>query len=437
MTTATTTKDKKAKAHVTNASAVATLARAMILKTTKQRPMTAQQTTLPHVPSGSVILDTSIGGSRTADGKGFVCPGYPRRRITEIYGPESSGKTTVALTAIANVQKNGGTAMFLDFEHALHHGYAKQIGVQFEDLLLYAPDTMEDGFKMILVGIMAGVDIIVVDSVASMVPALELEKKIEDTAKIGAVAKKMSETLPKLVLWLAKYPTKGAGESKISDPERLGTALILLNQERATISTGGGHGAPEANTAGGKALKYFAYVRLRLARILSERVERKDPATGKIKKYPFGNLTSVKVIKAKADAKQGHEATIFIRYGFGIDDLYSIIMAAEANGIIKREGSKYTCAGEAFMGKDKLRAHLIANPKLAAEIKGKVVEAISSAIPTAIPDEEISDEDAMQADLSGELGDDDDDASGGTQEITIDTDDPIVEDSAEDESDGE
>lgn len=418
---------------VVGGSAVAALARAMILKTTKMKPVTEQKTTLPHIPSGSIIINTSIGGSRTADGKGFVCPGYPRRRITEIYGPESSGKTTVALTAIAEVQKKGGTAMFLDFEHALHHGYAKQIGVKFDDLLLYAPDTMEQGFKMILVGIMAGVDIIVVDSVASMVPALELEKNVDDTAKVGAVAKKMSETLPKIVLWLAKHPMKGTGESKVSDPDREGTALILLNQERATINTGGGHGAPEASTTGGKALKYFAYVRLRLARILSEKVERKDPLTGKPKKYPFGNLTSLKVVKAKADAKQGHEATIFIRYGFGIDDLYSIIMAAEANGLVKKEGAWYTFNEERYQGRDKLRAALVANPKVADELRLKVIEAISASIPTAIPDEELSEEDSMQAELEEELGVD------GTSEVTIDTDDPLseIEAAAEESAAGE
>ncbi len=395
----------------------------MILKTTKQKPVTEQKTTLPHVPSGSIIINTSIGGSRTADGKGFVCPGYPRRRITEIYGPESSGKTTVALTAIAEIQKHGGTAMFLDFEHALHHGYARQIGVKFDDsLLLYAPDHMEDGFKMILVGIMTGVDIIVVDSVASMVPKDELEKKLDDTAKVGAVAKKMSETLPKIVMWLAKHPMKGTGENKVSIPDAQGTALILLNQERATINTGGGgYGAPEANTAGGKALKYFAYVRLRLTRILSEKVERRDPVTGKAKKYPFGNLTSIKVVKAKADAKQGHEATIFIRYGFGIDDLYSIIMAAEANGLVKREGAYYTYEGERIQGRDKFRQMLLNNPKAAEALRVKVIEAISASIPTAIPDEELSEEDSMAAELEDELGED------GTTEITVESDDLVAE----------
>jgi len=419
---------KKSKAESGSANSTVALARAMILKTTKHKPITETKSTHPHIPSGSIIIDTSIGGSRTPDGKGFVCPGYPRRRITEIYGPESSGKTTVALMAVAEVQRRGGTAMFLDFEHALDPRYAAQIGVSVKDLLWQQPDTMEEGFKMILIGAMSGVDLIVVDSVASMVPKDELDKNVEDTAKVGAVAKKLAETLPKMVLWLAKYPVKGSGESKASDPDRPGSALILLNQERATINTGGGgYGAPEANSSGGKALKYFAYVRIRLARIMSEKVERRDPLTGKVKKYPFGNLTSLKIVKCKIDAKQGHEASFFIRYGYGIDDLYSIIMAAEANGVIKREGAYYTYNNERIQGRDKLRAHLLANPKLSEELRAKVIEAITAALPTAISDDELSDEDELQAELEEELGED------GTSEVTIETDDPVSEDAAEGE----
>jgi recombination protein RecA len=390
------------------------------------KPLETAVSTMPYVASGSIILDNLIGGSKTQDGKGQVCPGYPRRKITEIYGPESSGKTTVALAAAAKVQRDGGSVMFIDFEHSLHHGYAKQIGVRFDDtFILLTPNTMEDGFKDLYVGIATGVDLIIVDSVAAMVPKDELEKKIDDVAKIGAVAKKMSETLPKFVHWLAMHPQEGSGESKKPKKDAPGTALILLNQERATISSGGGHGAPEPNTAGGKALKYYAYVRLRLAKYSTESVERKDPMSGKKRKFPYGSITSVKVVKAKADAKQGFSANIFIRYGYGLDDAYSVIESGVATGVLKREGAYYSYNNERFPGRDKFRSMLLTNPNVFAEVKAKVAEAIISLAPAAIPDEDVSDEDEILADLSEAFGDDDpsDKETGEPQDTVVEADD--------------
>lgn len=399
------TKEKPAKKAPAKAPAkmnIAAMTRQLILKKTGQKPLEKSMSTLPHVPSGSIIIDNLIGGSKAQDGKGSICPGYPRRKITEIYGPESSGKTTVALAAVAKVQRAGGTAMFLDFEHALHHGYAQQIGVKFDDtFMLYAPDTMEEGFTMMLIAIMTGVDIIVVDSVAAMVPAAELDKKISDAAKVGVVAAKMAINLPKFALWLAKHPQEG-GEVKKPVKGALGTALVFLNQERAVISTGGGHG-PETNSAGGKALKFFAYYRLRLTRISSDMIERKDPLTGKKRKFPYGNQTSVKVVKAKADAKQGMSANIFIRYGYGVDDVYSVIETGVVNGLVQKEGAYYAYGGERVQSRDKFRALLLANPKLYDELKTKVVNAIVSMAPTAVADEELSEEDALLEGMESEL----------------------------------
>jgi recombination protein RecA len=401
---------------------VADLTRAMLAKSVGLKPLDTAPSTMAHVPSGTIVVDNLIGGSKAQDGKGQVCPGYPRRKITEIYGPESSGKTTLALAAVANVQRAGGTVLYLDFEHALHHGYAKQIGVKFDkSFMLVAPDTMEDGFKAMYVGLLTGVDLIVVDSVAAMVPKAEFEKKIDDAAKVGAVAKKMAETLPKFALWLMKFPAEGTGEAKKPRKDHPGTAIILLNQERASINTGGqSHGGPETNTSGGKALKYFAYVRLRLSRISSETIERKDPLTGKKKKFPYGNLTNVRMIKSKADAKQGHSANIFIRYGFGVDDAYSIIESGIVHGVIVREGAYYSYEGQRIQSRDKFRQYLIANPKVYEEIKNKVIQAILDAAPQVVADEELTDEDAIQAEIEAEFGDDESEAGGEAAEVTLD-----------------
>lgn len=384
------------------------------------KPVETAMSTMAHIPSGSIIINNLIGGSKTQDGKGSVCPGYPRRKITEIYGPESSGKTTVALAAAADVLRRGGSVLYLDFEHALHHGYAQQIGVDFKkSWTLAAPETMEDGFKLMFAGIASGTDLIIVDSIAAMVPADELAKKIDDVAKVGAVAKKMSETLPKFALWLMKYPMEGSGESKKSKKDAPGTALILLNQERATINTGGGHGAPEPNTAGGKALKYFAYVRLRLARISSEMIERKDPISGKKKKFPYGNVTAIKMVKSKADAKQGHSANIFIRYGYGVDDVYSVIESGVATGVIRRDGAYYSYENERYQGRDKFRMALIGNAALFRAVKDQVSEALIAQAPTAIADEELSDEDSILEDITDAFGESPDVAEEPKVEETV------------------
>jgi len=400
-----------------NAPNALTAARALILKATGQKPVEASFSTLPHVDSGSIIINGLIGGSLAKDGKGLTCPGYPRRKVTEIFGPESSGKTTVALSAAVQVQKAGGTVMFLDFEHAIHHGYAQSIGVKYDDsFMVFAPDTMEEGLKMIWVGINTGVDLIIVDSVAAMVPKDELEKKLDDTAKVGAVAKKMAETLPKICGWLATCPKTGSGETKKMDPTKLGTALILLNQERAVIATGG-HG-PDTNTAGGKAVKFYASLRLRFIRTGSEIIEKKDPMSGKTKKFPYGNKTQVKVVKNKLDGTQGSSGDFFIRYGYGLDNYFSIIETGIAQGIVKKEGAYYAYGEHRTQGRDKFRALLMENTKLYTEVCGKVTAALGAAS-TVVKDEDIGEEDSLLSDMGQEF---DDSPDSPTEEVVEDAD---------------
>lgn len=407
----------------------ATAARAAILKAMGQKPVVEMDGPMPAISSGSSCIDDLIGGTLAMNGAGPKCLGYPRRFITEIFGQESSGKTTAALEAIAECQRNGGLAMFLDFEHALDHGYAKKLGVKFTDdqLLLYQPNTMEEGWRMMYLGLQAGVDLIVVDSVAAMVPEAELNKKPGEAPKIGVVASAMAQMLPKFGVWLHK-------PEHSKNP--LGTAIVLLNQTRAKISTGGygggGGGDDSDNTSGGKALKFYCYLRLKFSKVRSEFIKRKDKFTGKEKNTPFGNHTSVKIIKSKVDGKQGYTSDIFIRFNHGIDDYYSMIEAGVTQKVIKKEGTWYNFDGKRFQGREALRKALIDDADYFLALRAKVLAAVrdevsdedleEGEVTTAAPGEE-SDPEVEELDLSGmdeslDLtgGDDSDDDEGDSDE---------------------
>ncbi len=365
-----------------------------ILKSTEKKPIAEDLSPKQAVRSGSSCIDDLIGGTLSLDGTGPKCLGYPRRQITEIYGLESSGKTTAALQAIAEVQKQGGIAMFLDFEHALDDGYAKKIGVSFDEdkLMRYQPDTIEQGWKMMYVGIKAGVDLIVVDSVAAMVPAAELtNKKPGDAAKIGAVAASMAQMLPKVGTWLHS-----------PSPNPKGTALIFLNQVRAVI---GGQGTSE-NTSGGHALKFFSYVRIKFTRIKSEFVKKKDRLSGREVNIPYGNLTRVKLVKCKVDGKQGFTTDIFIRFNYGIDDYYSMIESAVYHKIVKKDGSSYSFGGQKFVGRDKFRTFLTGNPTLFEQLRASVLKAARS--DEEAKDEDFADEDTLLMSMAEEMGTEED-----------------------------
>lgn len=392
----------KDKSSVTRANVLGALA--AIKKITGATPVGSTTVTFPHIPSNIIQIDNLLGGSPLPDGSGLTCPGYARGRIIEVYGAESSGKTTLALGAIGNVRKMGGTSMFLDFENSLHHGYAqKVIGGPFNDTdtICYAPDTLEDGFKMLYIAIKAGFDLIVVDSVAAMIPKKELDKKLGDVAAIGALARAMSENISKLVQWQKKAPN---------------TVVMLLNQIRSTITSGPGD---NETTAGGKAVKFYATHRLKLTRIRSDIIERVDPNTGKKKKVPFGNVTLVKVVKNKLDGKQGHTAEVFIRYGYGLDEFMSLIECGIPRKIIHKEGATYTYNGEKFKGKDRLRKYLIENPKAAAELRAKIHKALLQEKPEAASQEEEVEDDDIQSDSTAGISDDDQ-ADSGIDEEALD-----------------
>jgi len=415
--------EKKAKKAASGNDAMMNMVRAAIMKHTGQKALLPGLTSHPCVSTGSFPVDMLIGGTPTKDGKGLICPGFPRRRITELFGGESSGKTTLLISAMVQAQKAGGTAMFIDFEHSLDHHYAEKLGLSYNPgkLTVIQPETMEQGFTMMRLGILGGIDIIGVDSVAAMVPKDELEKGFEDAAKIGAVARQFSGSLPKFAMWLQKYPLMAADKTK-SDPNRLGTALVLINQTRALISTGGGHhGGGDDNTSGGKAIKFYAYLRLRTTRIKSEIVERKDPMTGKTRRFPFGNVTDVKVVKSKIDSKQGHSTSMFIRYGSGIDDYFSIIETGVAQKVIKREGAFYTVGSQRFQGKDKFRKFLIENPTVFEALRQKLALAVNAAAMDAGDDPTEEDDLLEGLDLDGSDGTEGGADDSAEEELVADT----------------
>src|SRR6201991_115579 len=286
------------------------------------------------VPTGSIALDVALG-----------IGGLPRGRIVEIYGPESSGKTTLTLHAIANAQRDGGIAAFIDAEHALDPEYAKKLGVDIDALLVSQPDTGEQALEIADMLVRSGsIDLIVVDSVAALVPKAEIEGEMGDS-HVGLQARLMSQALRKL--------TGGLNQTN--------TTMIFINQLREKI--GVFFGSPET-TAGGKALKFYAFVRMDIRRI-----ETLKDGTDAV-----GNRTRVKVVKNKM-APPFKQAEFDILYGVGISREGSLIDVGVAQGFIRKSGSWFTYEGEQLgQGKENARTFLMENADVANEIEKKIKE---------------------------------------------------------------
>lgn len=284
------------------------------------------------IPTGSISLDIALG-----------IGGLPRGRIVEIYGPESSGKTTLALHAIANAQKAGGIAAFIDAEHAFDSEYAKKLGVDIDALLVSQPDTGEQALEIMDMLIRSGaLDIVVVDSVAALVPRAEIEGEMGDS-HMGLQARLMSQALRKI--------TGALHQSK--------TTAIFINQLREKI--GVFFGSPETTT-GGKALKFYASIRMDIRRI----------ETLKDGQEAVGNRTRVKVVKNKM-APPFKQAEFDILYGVGISREGSLLDLGVEIGIVKKSGSWYTYEGDQLgQGKENSRNFLLDNPDLANDIESKI-----------------------------------------------------------------
>lgn len=293
-------------------------------------------TKIATIPTGSLLLDAALGVG-----------GYPRGRIIEIYGPESSGKTTVALHAIASAQKEGGVAAFIDVEHALDPSYAQRLGVNISELLLSQPDTGEQALEITDALVSSGaVDIVVIDSVAALVPRMEIEGEMGDT-HVALQARLMSQAMRKLSGTISKT----------------NTVAIFINQIREKV--GVMYGNPET-TPGGRALKFYATIRLDV-----RRVDRLMEGSEQI-----GNRTRLKVVKNKV-APPFKEAQVDIIFGEGVSQLGELVDVGANLDIIEKAGSWYSYEGERLgQGREKAKAYLFERPELLEEINQKIRQAL-------------------------------------------------------------
>ena len=304
------------------------------------------------ISTGSLSLDIALGVG-----------GMPKGRVVEIYGPESSGKTTLALHIVAEAQKLGGTAAFVDAEHALDPQYAQRLGVQIDDLLVSQPDTGEQALEITDMLVRSGaVDVVIVDSVAALTPKAEIEGEMGDT-HVGLQARLMSQALRKLT----------------GNIKRANTLVIFINQIRMKI--GVMFGNPETTT-GGNALKFYSSVRLDIRR------------TGSLKKGDevIGNETRVKVVKNKV-APPFKQANFDILYNEGVSRESEIIELGVSLGLVEKTGAWYSYKGDRLgQGKDNVRLHLRENPELAAELE-QLIRAEMLPDKAAAPEVEAEDED--------------------------------------------
>jgi recombination protein RecA len=284
------------------------------------------------IPTGAINLDAAIGVG-----------GIPRGRVTEVYGPESSGKTTLCLHVVANAQKTGGVAAYIDAEHALDIEYSRKLGVDVDNLLVSQPDTGEQALEIAEILVRSGaVDVVVIDSVAALVPKAEIEGEMGDS-HVGLQARLMSQALRKL--------TGAIARSK--------TSVIFINQLREKI--GVMFGNPETTT-GGKALKFYASVRLDIRRIGP--VKEKDEITG--------SHVRVKVVKNKV-APPFRQAEFDIMYAEGISHVSLLVDIAAESGIIEKSGAWYSYGGQKIgQGRENAKLYLKDNPAMSAEVEEKV-----------------------------------------------------------------
>lgn len=297
------------------------------------------------ISTGSTALDIALGVG-----------GLPRGRVVEVYGPESSGKTTLTLHAVANAQKAGGTVAFVDAEHALDPEYAKALGVDTDNLILSQPDTGEQALEIVDMLVRSGaIDLIVIDSVAALVPRAEIEGEMGDS-HVGLQARLMSQALRKITGAL----------------HQSGTTAIFINQLREKI--GVMFGSPETTT-GGRALKFYASVRLDIRRI-----ETLKDGTDAV-----GNRTRVKVVKNKV-APPFKQAEFDILYGQGISREGGLIDMGVEHGFVRKAGAWYTYEGDQLgQGKENARNFLKDNPDLADEIEKKIKEKLGVGVKPVVP----------------------------------------------------
>lgn len=346
----------------------------------------ALKESLPHINSGSEVVDYLIGGEPNAFGVP-PCPGFPRGRVSQVWGHESAGKTTLALEACAKVCADGGSCVYIDWENDIVPDYAANLGVPITDpdkFELLQPETLEDGIKYAMAYSAAGVDLVVFDSVGAAIPRRLAERDALDVAeqgKIGELQQVWSQELPNLKRVIAQS----------------GTAVIGISQIRATMARMGKQTAPQ----GGNAWKFYSSVRLELRRVQNEKAKEHNALTHKADERVVGGVIKVTAIKCKMSRSQGREEIFYIRWGEGIDNVRTIMEIAIAHGMIKKGGAGWmTWEGcpsgpMKLQGTEKMRAHLIANPEQYEQLRDAVIPLLGQgASAAAFVDEEEDQEDA-------------------------------------------
>lgn len=306
------------------------------------------------IDTGSSVINLLIGGTRDADGK-FICPGWPRGKISEIFGRESSGKTTICLMAAGQAIQNGGTVLYVDLEHAVTDSYAQKLGTDFRapelggngNAIRVCPHSFEETEVIVNGAAISGIDLIIVDSVAGLVSKKELQRDISDDKQkqqIAEVPRLMSAWMPKLQSIIAKT----------------NSAVIFTNQTRDKIGAMGFTEETLKSTTGGNALKFWASLRMILKPKTVSKAKVFNPLLKEYQELPVSSDIEVKNVKNKIDARQGHSGLITIRYGVGIDELRTMMNVALAYNIVSKTKNKQK--SEVFTFK---------NPK-----DGKVIESV-------------------------------------------------------------
>ena len=350
----------------------------------------------PHIPTGSIVIDYVIGGKMNKWGV-RPCPGVPRGNVINLYGQESSGKTTVALTIAAMVCQAGGSVCYIDWENAIDVAYAKALGVPTDDedaFLLAQPESLEKGMAIMWTMAKAGVDLIVIDSVGAGVPEAILKQTVAekgDQGRIGLNASKWSTILPDL---------KGV-------INRTHSCVIGISQLRKKIGmTGYGEGA-DTQAQGGEAWKFYSEVRIALKRVAQEKGMEYNALTHKKEEAFVGQTVKIRIDKCKVSASQGKTAEFYIRFGDGIDDLRSVIEVTAAHGIVKKGGAWYTFErddGTSIRGQgmDDFKAKVREADGAWEELYRKAVGAFSKVVgvieDAPLEDDGLADFDAIMAD---------------------------------------
>lgn len=342
----------------------------------------------PHIPTGSIIADYAIGGKINKYGVA-PCPGIPRGRITQLYGQNSAGKTTLALTIAASVCNAGGTVAYIDWEHEVEPRYASTLGVPIHDesrFILVQPDTLEEGMKAMALFITEGVDLVVLDSVGAGKPEVQVNRdvsEIGDQGRIGLIAQKWSDFLPQVKGMISKS----------------GTTILAISQLRKTINSMGG--GPDSAPQGGEAWKFYTSVRIMLRVFQKEKAKQFDPLTGKMEEKVVGTIVVLKLEKCKVSDAVNNEFKFYLKSGQGIDNTRSVLDLAIAYKIVNKSGAWLQWGGSPkgeikTQGTDAMLKILNEDSKLLAALFSQVTPKLMQAPTTSV---EVEEEEASTEDI--------------------------------------